>query len=449
MKCTFSLLISGLLMLSLPSYGQLRIIKTIAGDGIGAYSGDGAAATGADLDAPINVALDPSGNVYFVDFTNIRVRKINIANGIITTVAGTGLGGYTGDNGLATSADVDPQGIAFDKHGDMYIADGIFSVIRKVNPLGIITTIAGNGTHGYSGDNGPALAASFGAPRGIAVDTFGNIFVADATNNVVRMISTSGTITTVAGNDTAGYSGDGFPAVNAMLDSPYAVAVDRSGNLFIADYKNDVIRKVDDTGGISTYAGMIDSFGYSGDSGPAASAKINYPAGIALDTLGNLYIADAHNNVIRKVATSGIITTVVGDGSAGFGGDLGNALGANLKTPFGIATDIYGNIYIADAGNERIREAYLASLGVSSVFTRNDVDMYPNPSTNTVTLTSLLLNDKVCVYDIVGRQVGAPWNVTADGAQTFNIQSLATGVYILQVFDASGNKKAVAQLVKE
>ncbi len=449
MKCTFSLLISGLLMLSLPSYGQLRIIKTIGGNGIEGYSGDGAAATGADLDAPINVALDPSGNVYFVDFTNIRVRKINIANGIITTVAGTGSGLNTGDGGLATSAGVDPQGIAFDKHGNMYIADGVYSVIRKVNTLGIITTIAGqSGVHSYTGDGGLARNATFGAPRGLAVDTLGNIYVADAINNVVRMINTAGMITTVAGNDTLGYSGDGFPAVNAELDSPYAVAVDRAGNLYIADYNNDVIRKVDDTGGISTYAGN-GSYAYSGDNGLATAATLNHPASIALDTFGNLYIADAHNNVIRMVSASGVITTVVGNGAGGFGGDLGNALGAQLLDPVGVATDISGNIYIADADNERIREAYLVSLGVSSVFTHNDVNMYPNPSSNHVTLNGLVQNDQVTVYDLLGRKIGETWNVIADGAQTFNVQSLATGVYVLQVADASGNKKAVAQLVKE
>ena len=448
MRCTFSLLISGLLMLSLPSYGQLRTIKTIAGDGVQGYSGDGLAATAADCYGPISVALDPSGNVYFVDYFNIRVRKVNVTTGVITTVAGTGSGLYTGDSSLATSAGVDPQGIAFDKHGNMYIADGVYSVIRKVNTLGIITTIAGNGTHGYSGDHGPARAASFGAPRGIAVDTFGNIFVADATNNVVRMINTLGIITTVAGNDTVGYSGDGFPAVHARLDSPYAVAVDRSCNLFIADYNNDVIRKVDDTGGISTYAGS-GTYGYYGNGGPATAAGLDHPSGIALDTLGNLYIADSHNNVIRMVNPSGVISTVVGDGSYGFGGDLGDALGANMKVPFGVATDIYGSIYIADADNERIREAYLVSLGVNSVSTAGNVDMFPNPSSNKVTLSSLSVNDKVCVFDVLGRQVGEPWTAAADGVQTFNIQSLATGVYVLQVFDANGNKKAVAQLVKE
>ena len=263
------------------------------------------------------------------------------------------------------------------------------------------------------------------------------------------MINTSGVISTVAGNGTAGYSGDGGNADSAKLDSPYAVAVDLYGNLYITDFNNDVIRKVGTNDTISTYAGMAGVYGYFGDNGPATAAKLNFPAGIAVDNEGNLYIPDSHNDVIRKVNASGVITTVAGNGSAGFGGDLGNALGANLLTPFGVAVDKYGSIYIADAGNERIRQAYIAALSVSSVYTHNDVDVYPNPSAAQITLSGLSKADRVCVFDLTGRQMGAAWDVIADGSQTFNIRSLATGVYLLQVFDSNGSKKAVAQLVKE
>ena len=449
MKCTFALLISGILLLSLPASGQLMKIKTIAGNGIEGYSGDGMAATGANLHGPVSVALDPAGNVYFVDYFNLRVRKIAKSTGVITTVAGTGVGGYTGDSSLATSAEVDPQGVAFDKHGNMYIADGVYSVIRKVNTLGIITTIAGNGTHGYTGDNGPARSASFSAPRGLTVDSFGNIFVADAPNNVIRKISASGTITTVAGSGTAGYGGDGGPATAALLDSPYAVAVDHYGNLYISDYKNNVVRVVDSNGDINAFAGTAGAFGYAGDNSAAITATLNFPAGLAVDTFGNVIIADAHNNVIRSVNKFGVIRTVVGNGAAGFGGDLGNALGAQLLTPFSVATDISGNIYIADANNQRIREAYYDALSVSSEFTRNNLEMHPNPSSSQISLSGLTKTDKVCVYDLAGSQIGTAWDVTTDGSQTFDIQSLASGVYVLQVFSADGNRKAVGQLVKE
>ena len=162
-----------------------------------------------------------------------------------------------------------------------------------------------------------------------------------------------------------------------------------------------------------------------------------------------MIIADAHNNVIRKVNKSGTISTVVGNGAFGFGGDLGNALGAQLWAPYAVATDVAGNIYIADADNQRVREAYYVSLGVNNMFAHNDLDMYPNPSASQITLKGLTRNDKVCVYDVTGRQVGESWNVAADGAQTFNIQSLVSGTYMLQVYDASGSRKAVAQFVKE
>ena len=449
MKYKFALLISALSLLSLSSYGQLMKIRTIAGTGIEGYSNDGFIATTADLHGPVNIAVDPSGNPHFVDFFNNRVRKINITNDIINTVAGSGIGGNNGDSSLATNANLDPQAVAFDKHGNMYIANAVYKVIRKVNTVGVITTIAGKSMiQSYTGDGGPAVNATFGFPNGLAVDTFGNIFIADATNNVVRKINTAGIISTVAGNDTAGFSGDGGPATDARLDSPYAVATDLAGNLYITDYKNGVIRKVDDTGGISTYAGMNGMYSYTGDNGAANFATLNNPAGICTDTAGNLYIADAHNNVIRKVNKAGIISTVAGNGSAGFGGDLGNALGANLRTPFAVACDKAGNIFVCDADNQRIREVYRDNLSVNNVFTGNGVDLYPNPSATQITLSGLAKADKVYMYDLMGRQVNA-WDVAADGAQTFSVQSLAAGVYMLRVFDAEGNGKAVAQLVKE
>ncbi len=438
-------------MLSLSSHGQLLKIRTIAGTGVQGYSNDGFVATTADLHGPITIAVDPiSGNPTFVDFFNNRVRRINITNDIISTIAGSGLGGNNGDSSVATAADMDPHAVAFDKHGNMYIADAVYAVIRKVNTAGIIVTIAGkSGIHSHTGDNGPAVNATFSSPCGLAVDSSGNIYIADASNNVVRMIDATGVITTVAGNDTAGFSGDLGPATDARLDSPYAVATDLSGNLYITDYRNDVIRKVDGAGIISSYAGMNASYGYSGDNGAANLAMLNKPAGIATDTAGNLFIADANNNVIRKVDKSGVISTVAGNGSAGFGGDLGNALGANMRTPFAVATDKAGNLYICDANNQRIRAVYRDVTAVNSVFTGNGVNVYPNPSAAQITLNGLTKADRVSVYDLMGRETGNNWTVNADGAQTFNVQSLAAGVYVVRVFDAAGNTKAITQLVKE
>jgi streptogramin lyase len=289
-------------------------------------------------------------------------------------------------------------------------------------------------------------------PRGIAIDTAGNIFVADANNNVIRKINTAGIITTVAGNYTAGagYSGNNYLAVNAQLDSPYAVAVDNRHNLYINDYKNNTIRRVDTVGVITGYVDSATTTGYAGDNGYGGDALIHRPAGIAVDTAGNLFIADATNNVIRKVtAATGKITTVAGNGSAGFGGDLGNALGANLLNPFGVAVDVYGNIYIADANNQRIRKVYNPLLQVNSVFVNNNsFDLFPNPSSDNVMLSGLETGDHVSVYDLAGKQVCA-WQAAAAGTQTFEIRTLSAGMYQLRVSDANGITKAFAKLVKE
>ncbi|MGH2768211.1 MAG: hypothetical protein ACRDIF_04545, partial [Actinomycetota bacterium] len=219
---------------------------------------------------------------------------------------------------------------------------------------GFISTVAGTGSSGYSGDGGPAASARMKGPRTLAVDSEGNIFIADTMNHRIRKVDSSGIITTVAGTGSAGYSGDGGPATKARLYWPHDVAVDASGNLYIADSANQVIRKVDPSGIITTVAGT-GSAGYSGDGGPATGAKLNEPRGGAVDAAGNIYISDRRNHRIRKVDSSGIITTVAGTGSAGYGGDGGPATAAKLDGARGVGLDGSGNIYIADTGNHRIR----------------------------------------------------------------------------------------------
>ena len=217
--------------------------------------------------------------------------------------------------------------MAVDASGNLYIADTGNNRIRKVSATGIITTVAGNGSAGYSGDGGPATSAQLDGPEGVAVDGSGNLYIADTCNNRIRKVSATGIITTVAGNGSAGYSGDGGPATSAQLSLPAGVAVDGSGNLYIADSGNNRIRKVSATGIITTVAGN-GSPGYSGDGGPATSAQLNQPAGVAVDASGNLYIADSSNNRIRKVSATGIITTVAGNGFDGYSGDGGPATSA-------------------------------------------------------------------------------------------------------------------------
>ena len=324
------------------------IITTAAGGPLG-YVGDNGTATSALLFSPTGTAAGPGGAVYVVDSYHNLVRKV--VNGIITTVAGTGSPGYSGDNGAATSATLNtPWSVTVDAAGNLYIADSGNSVIRKVSG-GVITTIAGTGTAGFSGDNGAATSATLNGPGGIALDASGNLYIADFGNNRVRMVS-SGTITTVAGNGTATFAGDNGSATSASLAGPLDVRIDAAGNLYIADRGNNRIRMV--TGGIiSTFAGN-GTPGFGGDNGPASSAQLNGPSGVALDAAGNLIIADTVNNVIRRV-TSGIITTIAGNGIASYSGDNGPAAGAGIDAPIGVATDSLGRIFVADSLNNLIR----------------------------------------------------------------------------------------------
>jgi sugar lactone lactonase YvrE len=390
------------------------IITTVAGNGSQGYSGDGGPATSAQLYNPGNVAVDANGNLYIADSLNNRIRKVS-AGGIMTTVAGNGSQGYSGDGGRATSAQLyQPQGLTVDARGNLYIADTYNYRIRMVSPAGIIDTVAGDGFENYSGDGGPATAAQLNLPSGVAMDASGNLYIADSLSYRVRKVSAEGIITTVAGNGSQGYSGDGGPAASAQLESPASVAADANGNLYVSD--NNRIRKISAGGIITTVAGAGSLYpgdggpateaqlaypvgmavdangslyiadwgascirkisaagiittiagdgitGYSGDGGPAASARLNGPSGVAVDAAGNVYIADAYNHRVRMVSPAGIITTVAGNGSAGYSGDGGPATAAQLGVPEGVAVDASGNLYIADSGNERIRKVSAAGI---------------------------------------------------------------------------------------
>ncbi len=335
------------------------IINTVAGDGIRGYSGDGGLATSAEVNIPYGLAVDTAGNIYIADLENNRIRKVTASTGIISTVAGNGTAGYSGDGGAATSAEINfPYGVAVDSAGNIYIADNGNQRIRKVTvSTGIISTVAGNGIVGYSGDGGPATSAELDSPTGVAVDSAGNIYIADLENYRIRKVTAStGKISTVAGTGTQGYSGDGGPATSAELYYATGVAVDSAGNIYISDVVNERIRKVTAaTGIINTVAGD-GTGGFSGDGGLATSAELSAPWGVAVDTAGNIYISDVSNQRIRKVtASTGIINTVAGDGIAGYSGDGGAATSAELNYPYDVAVDSADNIYIADTLNNRIR----------------------------------------------------------------------------------------------
>jgi uncharacterized repeat protein (TIGR01451 family) len=318
-----------------------RVFTTVAGNGAASFIGDGGPATSAQLNQPFGVAVDVSGNLYIADSSNNRVRKVAAATRVITTVAGNGSFTYSGDGGPATSASLrEPYGVAVDGSGNLYISDTRNHAVRKVAAAtGVITTVAGNGTLGSSGDGGPATSAQLGLPQGIAVDGAGNLYIVDSVACEVRKVTAAtGIITTVAGNGTQGNSGDGGLATRAQLSIPLAVAVDSAGNLYIADSDNWEIRKVSAATGVITTVAGNGAPGYTGDGGPAALAQLSQPAGVAVDGSGNLYIADAGNNAVRKVtATTGIITTIAG-----------NATNAQFGGPYGVAVDASGNVYVVD-----------------------------------------------------------------------------------------------------
>ncbi len=363
------------------------LIETVAGGG--SSLGDGGPAVAARLDRPRGVAPDGLGNLYIADTSNNRIRKVDAA-GVIATVAGDGFPGSGGDGGAAAAAQLNsPAGVAPDGLGNLYIADTSNNRIRKVDAAGVITTVAGDGRPGSGGDGGAATAAQLNSPAGVAVDSLGNLYIADQNNDRIRKVDAAGAITTVAGDGTFGYGGDGGAAVAAQLNNPRGVAPDGAGNLYIADAGNNRIRKVDAAGVITTVAGD-GTFGYGGDGGAAVAAQLSSPYGVAPDGLGNLYIADRNNNRIRKVDAAGAITTVAGDGTFGSGGDGGAATQAQLNYPSGVALAAAGNLYIADARNHRIRRLLLSAAPLPGISAGGVVLASGTPLVNRISPNALI-----------------------------------------------------------
>lgn len=328
-------------------------ISTFAGNGTPGYSGDGGPALNASFLFPEGLTFDAAGNLFVVDAGFAHIRRIAQSDQTITTVAGASH--YAGDGGLATFALLYvPRGLATDSAGNVFIADSGNSVVRKIAIDGGISTVAGAGGYGNAGDGGPATAAQFFDPVSVAVDSDGTVYIADDVDNKVRKVTPDGTITTVAGTGVGGSSGDGGPATSAQLNIPVSVALDAAHNLYISDLFNSFIRIVTPDGNINTFAGNGDPR-YNGDGRFATTAALD-PRQLAVDGGGNVYVADNFNNRIRKISPSGVITTVAGNGRAGFSGDGGAATDAQLSSPTGVAVDGGGNLYIADRGNNRIRK---------------------------------------------------------------------------------------------
>jgi len=327
---------------------------------------DGSVATEVEISLIDGIAVDQSGNVFISTHDHHSILKID-KNGKINRVYGDGITGFSGDGGPASKARLNqPAGLVFDKEGNLYIADRTNNRVRKVDTNGIITTVAGNGTAGFSGDGGPATEASFDLPAGLAFDSKGNLYVSDRSNNRVRRVDTNGIITTVAGNGGDQYKGDKGLAVNAEINKPFGLAIDKDDNLYIADRGNNRIRKVDTNGIITTPAGD-GGFYFIGDNGPAYNASIAGPTGVAVDKEGNLFIADKYNNRVRMVDTNGLIRTVVGTGQRDYNGDSELARETNLHFPFALTVAPDGKLLVVDRSHYTIRRVDLQSGSVETI----------------------------------------------------------------------------------
>ena len=332
-----------LMALSLRAQVPPGAIATVAGAGSYGYSGEAGQATGAQLDTVYALAVDVLGNLYIADSWNHCVRKVAL-NGVITLVAGSRNRWSSGSRATDTQL-LYPRGLAVDERGNLFIADSGNSVVRKVTPDGNIATVAGSDTAGFSGDGGRATSARLRFPRGLALDAKGNLYLADSWNFRVRKVTPQGTISTVAGSGLSGNSGDGGPATDARLGLIQSLALDEQGNLYLADIYNHCVRKVSPDGLISTVA-----------------AQLRFPRGLAVDAQNNLYIADAFNHRIRKLEPNGAISTVAGTGSAGYSGDRGPATSASFNCPYALAADPRGNVFVADLRNYRVRKARFETM---------------------------------------------------------------------------------------
>jgi gliding motility-associated-like protein len=373
-----------------------QTITTIAGTGITGNAGNGAQATLATFNHPRGVAVDNAGNVYIAVATSNVIRKINTA-GIISNYAGTGIAGYAGNGAQATLATLNgPYSICLDAADNLYIAETGNNIVRKINTAtGIISTYAGNGTAGYSGDGLAATSATLKAPIGLTFDNLGNLYISDRSNFVIRKVSASGIISTIAGTPgVAGNSGDGGMATSAKISSPEDIAIDVNDNIYIADAGTNSVRKINKLGIITTFAGK-GTVGYTGDGGRADSAKLNGPLGVVIDRFDNIYIAD-HNNVIRKVTPSGIISTFAGTGIAGYGGDGGNPDTCKLNDPCQCTFDKNGNLYITEWAGQRVRK--ISGISSQVVPASASIKFYNSFSPNGDGLNDLFVIDNIEEY---------------------------------------------------
>ncbi len=415
-------------------------INTVAGNHVTGYSGDGGLATSAQISSTLfGVATDTAGNLYFGDYDNCRIRKVDL-NGTITTIAGNGTCTSTGDGGLATNATILwPLALTVDSSGNVYFGEDGSPRVRRVTPAGTITTVAGTGISGFLGDGGLATNARFGFPTGLAVDASGNLYIADLNNNRIRKVDTSGTISTFAGGGAS--LGDGGTAILGTLSGPWGLSLDSAGSLYIADRGNSRIRKVDTSGIITTVAGTGIS-GITGEDGPATSARIASPWGVSVDSSGNIYMAEGSGFRIRKVNTAGNIETIAGTGVSGYTGDGGPATSGTLASSTGIHASADGRVFFVDGVNAVIRSLSTGRITALPSTPLGSTSSITSVSFGQITglgTTAALVYGSEFSVDTAGCTYGSTPQFHATCPVTFTPQHVGLRRDALNVMDANGN----------
>lgn len=427
-----SLLTTLTLVFGQQNYVPNVTVSTLAGATTsGSTDGQGRLAR---FNKPIGVAVDGIGNVYVADINNNEIRKIT-AGGLVSTLAGSTADGYVDDQG-SFARFYNPQGVSLDDKGNVYVADTWNHKIRKITQGGLVSTIAGSRYSGYA--NGQGGLASFYKPGGVAVDGNGNVYVVDSWNNTIRKITPDGLVSTLAGSTIQG-SADGQGSL-ARFNYPQGIAVDSIGNVYVADYGNNMIRKITPSGLVSTLAGSTTK-GF--DDGQGSLAKFYLPAGIAVDGIGNVYVGDYGNNLIRKITADGLVSTLAGSTTKGSTDGQGSL--ARFYSPCGVALDGIGNIYVADKDNNLIRKITIGqTAGIVNDFNSSFINIYPNPAQNTLNVAlSEDVNGTISLVDMQGNTVLS--QIINGKTSLLNTSNIANGVYVLKVL--SENASYIKQVI--